>query len=88
MKLMAVTDSPHGTIMDRLPFGLAVPLREVARTCQLSPAGDWPIAAYKLIGRNDLAEGMSNQPDPLTNHGYRSVRDHLVSIPSLQVARF
>ena len=76
---MATSNSPQETILEHLPFGLAVPLREAARTAQLSPAGDWPVAAYRIIGREDLAEGMSNPPDPLASREYGSVKDFLVS---------
>lgn len=79
LRLMATSNSPQETILEHLPFGLAVPLREAARTSQLSPAGDWPVAAYRLIGREDLAEGMSNPPDPLASREYGSVKNFLVS---------
>lgn len=70
--------------LDRLPLGPAAPLREVLRTCQLSPASDWPIPAYQLVGRNDLAEGLSKSPEPLHMSGYRSVKDYIVStLPSV-----
>ncbi|OBZ68319.1 Anaphase-promoting complex subunit 1, partial [Grifola frondosa] len=60
------------------PLGLAAPLREATRTCQLSPSGDWPVVAYQLIGRNDLAEGLSMSPDLFFNHGYRSVKEYIL----------
>ncbi|KDQ54480.1 hypothetical protein JAAARDRAFT_209213 [Jaapia argillacea MUCL 33604] len=54
-----------------LPLGIAAPLKEAARTCQLSPPGDWPVAAYQVIGRNDLADGASAASDVLSNDGYK-----------------
>lgn len=64
--------------LEHLPIGLAAPLREAARTCQLSPVADWPGAVFQLIGRNDLAEGIS-APELLYSHGYKSVKENFVS---------
>ena len=61
-----------------MPLGIAAPLREACRTCQLSPGGDWPVSAYQLIGRNDLAEGLSTTPDLLYSYGYHSKKDYIV----------
>ncbi|OCH86063.1 hypothetical protein OBBRIDRAFT_890739 [Obba rivulosa] len=60
-----------------LPLGIAAPLREAARTCQLSPAGDWPVSAYQMIGRHDLAEGLSSENDAFFPYGYRSVKEYI-----------
>ncbi|KAL6308208.1 hypothetical protein BKA93DRAFT_725930 [Sparassis latifolia] len=65
-------------VLRYLPIGIAAPLREAARTCQLAPSGDWSVSAYQLIGRNDLAEGLSSSPDTLTSYGYRSAKDHTI----------
>ena len=62
-----------------LPIGLAAPLREAARVCQLAPGQDWPAAAYEFVGRNDLAEGANVNPGLLTANGYRPVKEFLVS---------
>jgi len=62
-----------------MPLGLAAPLREAARTCQLAPGQDWPAAAYEFIGRNDLAEGANADPGLLNVNGYRAVKEFLVS---------
>ena len=62
-----------------LPLGLAAPLRETARTCQLAPGQDWLAAAYELVGRNDLAEGVNVNPGLLNTNGYRAVKEFLVS---------
>lgn len=67
------------TILQHLSPGVASPLREALRTAQLSPGGDWPISLYNLVGRNDLAEGFSSHPAIFANHGYRSMRESLVS---------
>jgi len=65
--------------IDRLPLGIAAPLREAARTCQLSPPNNWPLAAYRIIGRNDLVACVIDAPDDLFNDGYRTVKDYIVS---------
>lgn len=65
--------------LDRLPLGIAAPLREAARTCQLAPPGDWPLTAYRAIGRNDLAASASDAPDLLYSDGYKPVKDFIVS---------
>lgn len=65
--------------LQRLPLGIAAPIREALRTCQLSPGGDWTVTAYRLIGRNDLAEGFTDKPSIAVNNGYRSIREFLVS---------
>ena len=68
------------TILQHLSPGVACPLREALRTAQLSPGGDWPVSLYHLVGRNDLAEGFSPHPAVAVNHGYRSMREVLVSL--------
>ncbi len=65
--------------LQHLPLGIASPIREALRTCQLSPGGDWSVAAYRLIGRSDLAEGFTDKPAIAVNNGYRSVREFLIS---------
>lgn len=62
-----------------LPIGLAAPLREAARICQLTPGQDWPAAAYEFVGRNDLAEGANVNPGVLNANGYHAVKEFLVS---------
>lgn len=62
-------------VIQLLPLGVAAPLREACRTCQLAPSGDWPIFAYNLIGRNDLAEVMSHSAGIVHSRGYRPARD-------------
>jgi anaphase-promoting complex subunit 1 len=67
------------TFLNVIPLGLAAPLREAARTCQLAPGQDWPAAAYEFIGRNDLAEGASANPGLLNTNGYQATKGFLVS---------
>lgn len=73
-------------VMEHLPIGLAAPLREAARSCQLSPCGDWPYTVFTLIGRNDLAEGITGPSDILHGHGYRSVKENFVGVFTAMVA--
>jgi anaphase-promoting complex subunit 1 len=65
--------------VDRLPLGIAAPLREAARTCQLSPPSRWSVAAYRAVGRNDIIACATDAPDNIFNDGYRTVKDYLVS---------
>lgn len=44
----------------------------------MAPPGDWPLAAYRAIGRNDLAASGSEIPDMLFSDGYRSMKDFFV----------
>jgi anaphase-promoting complex subunit 1 len=41
--------------INRLVFGVALPLREAIRLCQLESPENWPPEAYNLIRRPDLA---------------------------------
>ncbi|KAH7911788.1 hypothetical protein BJ138DRAFT_869582 [Hygrophoropsis aurantiaca] len=51
-------------LLDSLPLGIAAPLREAIRTCQLSPPSSWSPDHYELIGRRDLAYSVAQtQPD-------------------------
>ncbi|KIL60704.1 hypothetical protein M378DRAFT_26402 [Amanita muscaria Koide BX008] len=62
-------------ILDKIPFGMAAPIREAARTCQLSPPANWPMESYQTIGRNDLAASASEFPEALYNESYRPIKD-------------
>ena len=66
-------------LLNRVPLGMAAPIREAARTCQLAPPGNWPLEAYQIIGRNDLAASASEAPESLHNDSYRPIRDFIVS---------
>ena len=63
-----------------LPIGLAAPLREAARACQLVPPLQWPLVAYELVGRNDISEGALMTSDSVFNDGYRTLKEHLVRL--------
>lgn len=48
----------------RLPFGVALPLREALRSCQLDPPASWSARAYRLVDRADLAKQISPKANP------------------------
>jgi anaphase-promoting complex subunit 1 len=81
MHLM-VSDRIGPAFLKALPLGLAAPLGEAARICQLAPGQDWPTAVYEFVGRNDLAEGANVNPSELNTNGYRPVKEFLVSNPN------
>ncbi len=64
--------------ISKLPLGIAAPLREALRTCQLSPPPDWPLSAYKEISRDDVAASANPAPDMMMKNGYRTVKEYLV----------
>ena len=47
--------------LSRLSFGIALPLKEAVRICQLDAPEGWPARAYHLIRRPDLAQQISGQ---------------------------
>jgi anaphase-promoting complex subunit 1 len=65
-------------LLSHLPIGLAMPLHEAIRTCQVSPAGEWNPAAYQFIGRNDLAENGAAASEIHYTSGYRTIKDYIV----------
>jgi hypothetical protein len=72
--------------LNRLPLGILSPIREAARTCQLAPPSDWPLEAYRVVGRNDVAASASQAPDLLFGDGYKAVKDFIVS--DFDISRF
>jgi len=65
-----------------LPLGVATPLREAIRSCQLAPPANWPLEAYVAIGRNDLAASASQNQEIICSDGYSSRKEFMVSITS------
>ncbi|KAJ4490696.1 hypothetical protein J3R30DRAFT_122797 [Lentinula aciculospora] len=63
----------------RLPLGIAAPLREAIRTCQLTPPLDWSQEAYKMISRDDVAASANASPAMILTNGYRSAKEYLTS---------
>mmetsp|Transcript_19961 Transcript_19961/g.60588 ORF Transcript_19961/g.60588 Transcript_19961/m.60588 type:complete len:341 (-) Transcript_19961:1755-2777(-) len=49
-------------LLDALPLGVAMPLREAIRACRHAAPADWPEAALALIGREDLARTFRAAP--------------------------
>ncbi|PPQ90258.1 hypothetical protein CVT25_013083 [Psilocybe cyanescens] len=62
-------------VSSSLPLGIAAPLREAARTCQLAPPSNWPLEAYRAIGRNDLAASAQQNPEVFITDGYKSRKE-------------
>lgn len=75
--MVRVAIGPH--LIKCMALGIAAPLREACRTCQLSPSGEWSVPAYSLIGREDLAEVMNAPSDHPNTRGYRPIREFIVS---------
>lgn len=75
--------SERGIALNRLPLGVAAPVHEAARTCQLSPPRGWSAAGYNAIGRNDLAAAGSEAPSMVLNEGYRAIKDYIASNSSM-----
>jgi anaphase-promoting complex subunit 1 len=42
------------SVLDTIPFGVSLPLREACVLCRADPPLHWPAASYELIGRPDL----------------------------------
>ncbi|KAJ3676348.1 hypothetical protein LUZ60_003760 [Juncus effusus] len=61
--------------LDLLPVGVSLPLRHVLDKCRESPPPDWPVSAYMLIGREDLATTKLRNP-----HGSQSGGGDLASL--------
>ena len=41
--------------LDVLPFGIALPVRQALADCREYPPNHWPVEAYRLVSREDLA---------------------------------
>ncbi|KAI0087606.1 hypothetical protein BDY19DRAFT_1058080 [Irpex rosettiformis] len=78
LRLLIRTGDGGYDLLNRLPIGLAMPLHEGIRTCQVSPAGEWNTAAYQFIGRDDLAENGASTSEALFTSGYRTVKDYVL----------
>lgn len=72
-----ITQNGGQDVSSSLPLGIAAPLREAARTCQLAPPGNWPLEAYRAIGRNDLAASSKQNPDVFISDGYKSRKEYI-----------
>ncbi|KIJ60441.1 hypothetical protein HYDPIDRAFT_43294 [Hydnomerulius pinastri MD-312] len=66
--------------LDSLPLGIAAPLREAIRTCQLSPPAHWQSQHYELIGRRDLAFSVAKVQPVISQQGvYQSAETYMSS---------
>lgn len=79
-QMVAQQKGGAGDVWAALPLGIAAPLREAVRTCQLAPPGNWPLEAYRLIGRNDLATSALKNPDTFISDGYKTRKEFIVSV--------
>ena len=77
--LQMISQNGGQDVSPNLPLGVAAPLREAARTCQLAPPGNWPLEAYNAIGRNDLAASATRNPDLYSSEGYKTKKEFIVS---------
>ncbi|KAG2076443.1 hypothetical protein BDR04DRAFT_1148887 [Suillus decipiens] len=66
---MLGTAEKGSAFLDSLPLGIAAPLREAIRTCQLSPPSHWRKEHYELIGRRDLAFSVAGTQPELSQKG-------------------
>ena len=66
-------------VLDKLSLGIAAPIREAARTCQLFPPTAWPLQTYMAIGRNDLATSANETVEQFNEDGFKSRKNFLVS---------
>ncbi|KAF8840326.1 hypothetical protein BDN67DRAFT_1069395 [Paxillus ammoniavirescens] len=66
--------------LDSLPLGIAAPLREAIRTCQLSPPSHWQSEHYELIGRRDLAFSVAKVQPVISQQGiFQSAEAYMTS---------
>lgn len=64
--------------LDRLPYGVSLPLRHALDRCRESLPVDWPAPAYVLVGREDLAlTTMGRSTSVKAPHKVESVSNHL-----------
>ncbi|KAF7300244.1 APC1-C domain-containing protein [Mycena kentingensis (nom. inval.)] len=61
--------------LNRLPLGVLSPIREAMRTCQIAPPSDWPLEAYRTVGRNDVAASASHVPEMIFGDGYKATKE-------------
>ncbi|XP_071962250.1 anaphase-promoting complex subunit 1-like [Antedon mediterranea] len=61
--------------LQRLPFGVALPLQEAISECKKNPPSDWTEAAYVLIGRQDLSKQAKMETEQDFEMGKRKIQD-------------
>lgn len=71
-------------LLEGLPLGVGMPVREALRTCQLAPPGHWALPMFAEIGRNDLAasgvEEEGGDQESSFTEGYRHAKEFMVRL--------
>ncbi|KAK3260953.1 hypothetical protein CYMTET_30118, partial [Cymbomonas tetramitiformis] len=62
--------------LDRVPCGVALPLREALAMCRAAPPSGWPPAAFTLVGREDLAAAAAAAEDAEAPRGQADDEEH------------
>ena len=65
--------------LDMLPLGIAAPVRESIRTCQLVAPMSWPARLYRAIGREDVAASTTQKSNVIPRDGYKGMKEFIVS---------
>ncbi|CAK5271046.1 unnamed protein product [Mycena citricolor] len=73
--LCMVQNGIGSEFVNRLSLGVSMPVREASRTCQVAPPSEWPLEAYRAVGRNDIAASASQIPDMVFADGYRPIKE-------------
>ncbi|KAI0688498.1 hypothetical protein BC835DRAFT_1284508 [Cytidiella melzeri] len=82
LRLLSRTGEGGYDLLSRLPIGLAMPLHEAIRTCQVSPAGEWHPSAYQFIGRHDLAENGLHRALDFIRHALFDAHANVLQLPT------
>ncbi|KAF9038341.1 hypothetical protein BDZ89DRAFT_1010783 [Hymenopellis radicata] len=77
VRMMIANDRKILKMLDTMSLGVAAPLREAIRTCQLAPPLDWPPDMYCAIGREDVAASASQKTDILVKDGFLGTKDFM-----------
>ena len=78
---MVGTAKEGAAFLNSLPLGIAAPLREAVRTCQLSPPSHWRTEHYNLVGRHDLAFSIAGTQPEIPQRGIsQSAETYMVRV--------
>jgi anaphase-promoting complex subunit 1 len=72
-------DAADEAFLGKLPLGVAAPLREAMRTCQLALPPEWPLKAYEAVGRDDVAASARQPQVYKGDTGFKPRKDFIVS---------
>lgn len=78
VRMLLSEDKRIFNMLDVMPLGLAAPLREAIRSCQLAPPLNWQADMYCAIGREDVAASACQQTDILVKDGFKGTKDFMV----------